>query len=193
MSGGNSNNVVESARTKIEWMGSSNVCDSGASYSISIVNHTGETGWVQVGWRYYNGYASPMGYCERAPQPDGIGTYSLTEYNVDPQEQWYTYFHNDTQQFECRIGGEPLRVTHDTWLGFSHGDWVPVQAEAHAPHVQLGRVEPDWLDFRDAEKIPTSSTTWSSMPVMGVSSDRPVWNWRQPDANGFGVNTDANH
>ena len=171
-------------------MGSSNVCSSGASYSISIVNGSG---WLQVGWRYYNGYASPKGYCERAPQPDGNGSYALTEYSVDPKGQWYTYFHNNDQQFECRIDGETLRTTHDDFLGFDEGNWVPVQAEAHAPHVQLGRIAPSWLYFNDAEKIPVSSGTWSNMQVNGAHSDAPVWNWTQPGAGGLGANTDASH
>jgi hypothetical protein len=192
VSGGQDVNV-RSARTKIGWMSSSNVCNSGASYSVSIVNYAASTGWLQVGWRYYNGYSSPKGYCERMPQNDGTGSYALTEYNVDPTQQRYSYFFNDSNQFECRIGSETLRVTHEDWLGFSQGEWVPVQAEAHAPHVQLGRVAPDWLTFSDAEKIPPAGGGWSNMQVDNVNSDAAVWNWQQPDPNGFKVNTDASH
>jgi hypothetical protein len=190
VAGGQGSHTMKSVRTKIEWMGSSSVCNSGASYSISIVN---DPGWVQAGWRYYAGYSSPKGYCERNPKPGGTGSYALTEYNVAATEQWYTYFRNDTQQFECRIGGDTLRVSHVDWLGFTNGDWIPVQAEAHAEHVQLGRIAPAWLDFRDAEKIPTGGSSWSNMGVDGVHSDDTVWNWTQPNGNGFGVNTDASH
>ncbi|MEO8291634.1 MAG: hypothetical protein ABI635_00730 [Actinomycetota bacterium] len=147
-----------------------------------------------MGWRYYNGYASPKGYCERAPQNDGTGSYALTEYNVDSTEQLYSYFFNNSDQFECRIGGETLRVSHKDWLGFSRGEWVPVQAEAHAPHVQLGRVAPDWLTFSDAMKItPGGGGSWSNLQVDGVHTDAAVWNYQQPDPNGFKVNTDASH
>lgn len=193
VAGGNSI-TVESARTRIGWMGSSNVCNSDASYSVSIVNNAASTGWVQVGWIYRNGYSSPKGYCERKPQNNGTGSYALTEYNVDSTEQLYSYFFNNLEQFECRIGGETLRVSHKDWLGFSRGEWVPVQAEAHAPHVQLGRIAPDWLTFSDAEKItPSGGGSWSNLQVDGVHTDAAVWNWNQPDPNGFKVNTDASH
>lgn len=38
VAGGNSTNIVKSVRTRIGWLESSNVCNSGASYSVTIVH-----------------------------------------------------------------------------------------------------------------------------------------------------------
>ncbi len=64
---------------------------------------------------------------------------------------------------KCRIGGEELRVTHIDFMGFGRGDWVPVQAEAHAEHVQLGRIDPNWFGFSDAGKKLVGSSSWTPM------------------------------
>lgn len=195
VAGGNSNNTVRAVSTRMEWVNSPNVCSSGVSHSISIVNYNhSATAWVQAGWRYYAWYARPMGYCERMPAPDGTGSYAITEYSVSQTEQRYTYArgHGDNQ-FECRIGGETLRISHVDWLGFSAGTWVPVQAEAHAPHLQLGRVSPNWFDFSGTEKGLYGETGWSQMNINGLHTDRAVWNFRQPNNDGFRVNTDADH
>jgi hypothetical protein len=192
VSGGNGTNIVRAVRTTIEWMNSSNVCSSGASYSVSIVNGSG---WVQVGWRYYSGYANPEGYCEVNPLPGGSGTYRLREYTVPHSEQLYSFRRNTTDQFECSFAGAGKESPSTAYLGFSNGTWVPVQAEAHANHVQLGRIAPSWLEFTNSEKVLTGggASAWTQMNVLGVHSDSIVWNFSQPVNDGFKVSTNASH
>ncbi|HET7736077.1 MAG TPA: hypothetical protein VFK52_08900 [Nocardioidaceae bacterium] len=194
VSGGNGNHNFKSVRTRIGWIHSPNVCNSISAYSISIVRTSGaDTGWLQVGWVFRAGYTKPMGYCERNPLPSGTGTYALTEYTVPEQAQFYTYEKNDVDTFECKINGVLERSTPEAYIGFINGGWVPVQAEALANQVQLGRVAPDWLAFTATDRIVAGGTAWSAMTVGGVGSDDPVWNFRQPVTDGFEVNTDATH
>lgn len=195
VAGGASVNA-KSVQTTLEYLGSPNVCGSGTSYSISIVHGTSGTagyGWLQVGWRYYSGYAAPMGYCERRPNSSGNGTYALSEYSIPASTQVYSLVKNDTQQFDCSIAGVLRRTTHQNYLGFTSGDWVPVQAEAHTTHAQLGRYAPNWFDFSNVQRILAGSTNWYPMGVNNVHSDDVVWGWAQPNSNGFKVNTSASH
>lgn len=196
---GNDNVGVRSVGTVIGWINSPDVCNSGSSYSVTITRALGtsDPGWLQVGWRYYNGYARPLGYCERKPRSGGTGSYALTEYTVAQQAQRYTYYKNSDEQFACRIDGETLRLTHQSWIGFVNGDaWIPVQAEAHAQHVQLGRIAPNWLNFDESQKVNAGDgpNDWRQLNLnVGPSSDDPVWNVGQPNIDGFRVNTDASH
>jgi hypothetical protein len=193
VAGGNGSAPVRAAQTKIEWVASPSICDSGNSNSISIVHGDG---WVQAGNLIWAGYSRPMGYCERNPDAGGTGSYAISEYAVAQEAQVYTYARpQGSLTFDCRIGGETLRSTHRDWLGFGSGGWVPVQAEAHALHVQLGRVAPNWMRFSEAARKTTtqSGDAWSPMVVSNVGTGSPIWNWNQPNNFGFGVNTDASH
>ena len=135
-----------------------------------------------------------MGYCERNPTPTGSGSYMLSEYSVTHQEQLYSIFKNDSGAFECRIAGITKMTIGSGVVGFEHGTWVPVQAEAHQRYQQLGPLDPEWLQFSEADRIVQGNSTWSNMSVTGVGSSDPVWNF---DTNGvtrgFKVNTDVNH
>jgi hypothetical protein len=180
----------------IEWPGSPILCGSGASYSATISRAAADGsdfGWVQVGHREYRDYSRPLGYCERNPRSVGTGTYQLSEYTVPQQAQLYTYARNTSDQFECRINGETLRSTHVDWLGMTSGNWTPVSAEAHARHVQLGYINPAWLDFTNAERTLDSETTFADLNINNVHRDDTVYHWRQPAMTGFGVNTDGTH
>jgi hypothetical protein len=190
VAGGNST-WVTAVRTKIGWV-QGDVCTSGVSHSISVVYNSND-GWLQAGWRYYDGYSEPMGYCERKPTAATGNSYALTEYAIAHQGQWYTYKLNSSNQWECKIAGVVKRVTASSWIGFSSGNWVPVQAEAHEDHLQLGRVAPNWLSFYRAGYTPVLTTGWTDMPINGIHSDDPVWNYDNPLTNKMRVNTDASH
>lgn len=196
---GNDNVEVRSVSTVIGWIGSPNVCNSRSWYSVTIGRGIGgsDPGWLQVGWIFRDGYSRPMGYCERMPRSGGTGSYALTEYSVTEQAQRYTYYKNSDQQFACRIDGETLRLTIQSWIGFTQGAaWIPVQAEAHAQHVQLGRIAPDWLNFDESQKVNAGDgpNDWRQLNLnVGPFSDDPVWNVGQPNIDGFRVNTDASH
>ncbi|TWH03869.1 hypothetical protein L615_001100000240 [Nocardioides sp. J9] len=197
VSGGNQVVLAESVRFRVEWMTAANqdVCNSGASYSASLTRSLGtsDPAWLQVGWRYYDWYVRPMGYCERHPRSSGTGSYALSEYSVTQQKQVYAYLKNDSSQFLCRIDGETLRTTHEDFVGFRTGNWMPVQAEAHARHVQLGRVAPSWLRLDIASRVRNGGSGWEQMNVNGVHRDDTVYNFTQPEPDGFWVNTDASH
>lgn len=186
--------TYRSVRVRAEWLPSPAVCDSRTYYSASIVKGDND-GWLQVGWVYEKGYSRPLGYCERQPTANGTGSYALTEFRVSESEQLYTYDREgaDGGWFYCRIGGEALLITSSEYMGFTYGGHIVVQAEAHARHLQLGRIAPDWFRFSDSEKIPTGASNWSQLNIEGVHSDAEVWDWSQPYNDGFKVRTDANH
>ncbi len=192
VSGGNSNNTVKSVRTKIEWKNPPDLCSSSTSYSISIVH---SPGWVQVGWLKRAGYSNSMGYCERNPTGNGSGSYDLAEYSVTHQEQLYSIKKNSAGAFQCRIGGDTRMTIASGVVGFEHGDWVPVQAEAHQRYQQLGPIEPNWLEFSEAAKIVQGGSAWSNMNVNSVgSSDDDIWHYSTTGVTrGFKVNTDEDH
>jgi hypothetical protein len=171
------------------------VCTSGVSHSVSLVyGSSSSKAWLQVAWRYYDGYAEPKGYCERKPTPATGNAYVLTEYSIPNQAQFYAYdFNSRTGKFECKIAGTLRRLTDPSWIGFSSSKWVPVQAEAHEDHLQLGRVDPSWLSFQSTGYRPVGTTGWTTMAIQGVSSDDAVWNFTKPSSSHMKVNTDASH
>lgn len=123
VAGGYSGGNTDAVRVSIGWISaaSQNVCNSGASYSVSIVREPAsgsDRGWLQAGWRYYKSFTRPMGYCERMPRQAGTGTYALSEYPVLTERQRYAYVKNSSSQFECRIAGETLRTSATSWLWF---------------------------------------------------------------------------
>lgn len=70
---------------------------------------------------------------------------------------------------------------------------MPVQAEAHARHVQLGRVAPGWLGLTGADRVAAGTSGWQDMKVSNVRRDDTVYNFQRPGEYGFKVNTNANH
>jgi hypothetical protein len=191
VSGGNNNNVVKSVKVTIGWVNSPAVCSSGVSHSITICQTGSCPGWMQVGWRYYAGYSKPKAYCER--KPSNGNAYTLNEYSVSSESHNYAIVRTSSNLFECRIDGDTKEATVTSYVGFSSGTWVPVQSEAHSPHVQLGHVAPNWMVFKDAVRINTSQSSYVDLNLSGVGSGDPVWNFQQPQSTGFWVNTDANH
>ena len=193
VAGGNINNVVKSVRTTIGWVNSPNPCGEAVSHSITICPNGSCNGWIQVGWVFRSGYSSPKAYCERKPLPATGNAYTLTEFNVTAQSQNYAIVRTSPTLFECRVNGATMQATATSYLGFASGTWVPVQAEAHRIHAQLGHVAQNWMVFSETGRVDSTASSWADMPVQGVSTDDPVWNFQQPNSFGFWVNTDANH
>lgn len=197
VAGGSSAVEAKSARVRAGWMTPSqqNVCNSGSSYSVSITRGLGTSnpGWIQAGWRYYRHYARPMGYCERSPRSGGTGVYAVSEYRVAQEAQLYNLVKDTAAaRFECRIGGVVRQSFHQDVVGFANGDWMPVQAEAHARHVQLGTMSPFWFGFAKAKRQRVGGATpWEDMNLGTVRRDDTIYNSAQPAPDGFFVNTDA--
>lgn len=185
--------IVKSVRVEIGWVASPNTCSGqNVSHSITIC-HDNCAGYHQVGWQYYQGYSQPRGYCERQPLLATGNAYTITEYNLSAGSQNYSIRRNNPTYFECRIDGSTKQSTVTSYLGFGSGALVPVQAEAHATHSQLGHVAPNWMLFSGAERVPNTGSAFGTMNLTNAASGDPVWNTRQPDQDGFWVNTDADH
>ena len=171
------------------------MCSGGVSHSISVVADDGD-GFLQVGWRYYAGDDEPMGYCERSPASATGNPYRINEFEIPNKLSFYNYrldLSGPVWQWECRIEGVTLWETSANWIGFSYGAFVPVQAEAHQDHQQLGRIAPKWAQFKYTKIRAVLATEWVPMPLNNPFVDDPVWKQNFPSTNHMQVRTDANH
>lgn len=62
------------------------------------------------------------------------------------------------------------------YMGFSTGSWLVAQGESHAPHVQIGRMVPNELEFREMQYRKVDSATWSVMNILPNSPPWPYYN-----------------
>lgn len=125
---------------------------------------------MQVGWRYYSGYSEPRGYCETKGTG---GFYNLTEYSISHTTHTYRYSRvtsDSNEVWHCRIDGVLKRSTLAVTLGFDYGNWLVAQGEAHASHVQIGRMYPATLVFSNLKYVhQTNGGTY----VMGPTLNSP--------------------
>lgn len=156
--------------SSIEWT-QGNVCSSGVSHSVTVCKTGTCPGWVQSGWRYYAGYSEPKGYCEYKASS---GTYySLTEYAISHATHSYemrTVESSGGASWSCRIDGTSKRAVSTWTLGFGNGSYMVAQGEAHAAHVQIGKVAPLKLAFTGLKYRPTSTTLSDMNPTTSTSS-----------------------
>jgi len=171
--GGNVNHYAAGLRTlselangiagDIQWT-QGNVCSSGVSHSVGVckVNASGECAkWAQVGWRYYDGYAEPKGYCEWAG-----AQYKLVEFTISHATHRYKQLTDTVDKFwECYSDGNLKFSWSFGNAGFSTGTELSAQGEAHSPHVQIGKVAPAALLFSDMQYRRASNWTWPAFDV----------------------------
>lgn len=204
--GGNPDNTVRGARTFIDWVDRPQTCGARVFHFVSV----GGTNvrWVQVGWMYEAGDPRTYGYCERArPASSGGGTeWERTKYAVAETRQSYAFVRpHGGNAWDCRIDGTTLESVASSWVGFTNATWVPVAAETHRAHAQVGRINPGEADLSETAKVLSTDQgdpNWSQMnlydPEDGngpcCSNSFPdTWNYGIPNSDGFWVSTDGDH
>lgn len=168
-SGGKGSITAYGITSSIGWT-QGNVCSSGVSHSVTVCNTGSCGGWVQSGWRYYNGYAEPKGYCEfRAVN----GTYSLTEYTISHAAHTYRFDIIPAPagaNWACKIDGAVKTSKFTIEMGFGNGTWTVAQGEAHATHVQIGTMAPSKLSFTGLNYINSAGSLIAMNPSVSTSS-----------------------
>lgn len=144
------------------------VCSSGVSHSVTVCNTGSCSGWVQVGWRYYNGYSEPKAYCETKGTG---GFYNLTEYAISHSTHTYRYSISPSDPvWHCQVDGVLKRSTPTATVGFVYGNRLIAQGEAHATHVQIGRMNPARLSFTNLKYVSQSN---GGLYAMGPTLNSP--------------------
>lgn len=149
-----------------------NVCSSGVSHSVSVCASGTCTGFVQTGWRYFSHFAEPQGYCERRSL-NGT-SYAINYHAISHSGHTYRFQHHDGAnggEWRCQIDGTTKTTVAVTWMaGMTRGSWMPVQGEAHAPHVQIGSMAPNKLSFTGLRYVNTASSLVNLDPTLQTPS-----------------------
>ena len=147
---------------------------------------------MQVGWRKWNGYSEPMGYCE-VQNPSDLSHHDLDMFPILHVPKTFTWTLDRADQiWDCGYYNTNPPGTSKTvaWLGFASGRTFQAGGEAHQYHVQIGLNAPYKLLLSSMTYRKTSLTTWTTAKIVEDATVSPYGN-DEPAAGQLRVWTDA--
>jgi hypothetical protein len=97
-----------------------------------------------------------MGYCEW-----NGNAYLLREFPISHATHQYTQLYDyGTDAWFCNLDGSVKVTRLFSNVGFSQGQWIRDAGEAHATHVQIGKMAPDKLNLSNLKERNVSTGTW---------------------------------